>query len=145
MDNPYQPPSAGLSEQPADKALYSPNAVMACAIVFTPVVGGLMARRNWVRLGDSVRARNAALYSGLATMAMFVLGALLPDSLEAGIRGAFIGGTVGTGMWLRRELQPAFAKHVESGGQTAGPWVIVAVGVVLLVGALALVFMKASA
>ena len=133
--DPYAPPKVDvhLADQ-ADNALYSPRAIIACTVLLTPALGGIMAARNWRRLNDRKRATLTLATGIVATVVLVAAGMLLPDSMSSVLRGGSIGVTVALGMQWRRDLTARYEAHLKGGGQTASPLVpvLIALAVVAL-------------
>ena len=57
-------------------ALYSPLAIVVHTVLFTPLVGALLVRENYRRLGDEKRARMSLLL-GIGAMVVLAIAAWL--------------------------------------------------------------------
>ena len=141
--DPYTPPRSDEHRaDEASRALYSPGAIIASTILFTPLLGGIMAARNWRRLDDRRRATLSLVTGLVATVVLVVLGLVLPDSMDAGVRGGSIGLAVVMGMQWRRELSAPYESHLKNGGQKASPLIpiLIALGVIAAFVAVAIFF-----
>lgn len=117
---------------PPAKPLFSPLAIAAHTVFFTPAVGGLMLARNWKRLGEVRRARIAAASGIGATAAMFALAALWRPSWPGPLAGGicFVA-AVALGARFALELEKPYEAHLARGGQTAAFWPATLAAVVL--------------
>jgi hypothetical protein len=119
-------------EQPGpapDFELFSARAIGWCTLLFSPLVGGLMAAANHRRLGDQAKARGTLALAVGAIVAFFLIGYFV-DS--AAVNGA-VGGGTGTLAWSwYREQKPLVAAHVGARGRLAKPWLPVLAGLLLL-------------
>ena len=128
--NPAAPTPADATAEPR---LFSPGAIAAHTILFTPLVGGLMAARNWRRLGETKRARQTALLAVGAITAMVLLAVFWPERWgEGAIQGGLGGVTIVLAMQLRKEQKPAFEAVRARGGKTAPFWPATLGGLVLI-------------
>jgi len=84
--NPFEPPKAALDGVAvvAEDAplLWNPDAAGAWSLLFTPVFGSILVRKNWKAIGDEDRARQGTIWLGvsivmlLATLFTGILGFL---------------------------------------------------------------------
>jgi len=84
--NPFEPPKAALDGVAvvAEEApvLWNPDAAGAWSLLFTPVFGSILVRKNWKAIGDEDRARQETIWLGvsivmlLATLFTGILGFL---------------------------------------------------------------------
>lgn len=65
--NPYQAPAAELSTQPMRHGtaplLWNPDAVGNWSLLFTPLFGAVLVRKNWRALGQEQRASRALIWA----------------------------------------------------------------------------------
>jgi len=84
--NPFEPPKAALDGVAvvAEDAplLWNPDAAGAWSLLFTPVFGSILVRKNWKAIGDEDRAHQGTIWLGvsivmlLATLFTGILGFL---------------------------------------------------------------------
>jgi hypothetical protein len=84
--NPFEPPKAALDGVAvvAEDAplLWNPDAAGAWSLLFTPVFGSVLVRKNWTAIGDEDKARQGTIWLGvsivmlLATLFTGILGFL---------------------------------------------------------------------
>jgi len=84
--NPFEPPKAALDGVAvvAEDApvLWNPDAAGAWSLMFTPVFGSVLVRKNWRAIGDEDKARQGTIWLGasivmlLATIFTGILGFL---------------------------------------------------------------------
>jgi len=84
--NPFEPPKAALDGVAvvAEEApvLWNPDAAGAWSLLFTPVFGSVLVRKNWKAIGDEDKARQGTIWLGvsivmlLATLFTGILGFL---------------------------------------------------------------------
>ena len=84
--NPFEPPKAALDGTAVvaedAPALWNPDAAGAWSLLFTPVFGSILVRKNWKAIGDDDKARQATIWLGasivmlLATLFTGILGFL---------------------------------------------------------------------
>ena len=84
--NPFEPPKAALDGVAAiaedAPVLWNPDAAGAWSLMFTPVFGSVLVRRNWKAIGDEDKARQGTIWLGasivmlLATIFTGILGFL---------------------------------------------------------------------
>jgi len=82
--NPFAPPKAvldGVAVVAEDAPmLWNPDAAGAWSLLFTPVFGSILVRKNWKAIGDEDKARQGAIWLGasivilLATIFIGILG-----------------------------------------------------------------------
>ena len=82
--NPFAPPKAALDGVAvvAEDApmLWNPDAAGAWSLLFTPVFGSILVRKNWKAIGDEDKVRQGAIWLGasivmlLATIFIGILG-----------------------------------------------------------------------
>ena len=82
--NPFEPPKAALDGVAvvAEDApmLWNPDAAGAWSLLFTPVFGSILVRKNWKAIGDEDKVRQGAIWLGasivmlLATIFIGILG-----------------------------------------------------------------------
>lgn len=84
-DNPFQTPAAVLQDSPTaatGEPLYKISAVGIATFIGTPVAGAWIIVQNLKRLGRPAEARNIWLTGIGLTLAMFVVGQLLPANIS---------------------------------------------------------------
>lgn len=86
--DPYQPPKATLSANPqADPAakLFKVSGIGMATFLGSVLAGGLLMAANYRALGKPDLAARATWYSLFATVAVLLLGALLPSSIPGAV------------------------------------------------------------
>jgi hypothetical protein len=118
--------------QPGDKKLFSPLAVLAHSLLFTPIFGGMLVMLNWQRMGQASRGW---LEWASAIAVLGVVGLVGRAQSDRVLLLGLIAAVAGiSASWLS-EQQQLFASHKHSGG-TAATSIPFTVGGVLLLGLL---------
>ena len=99
--------------------LFSPLAIFVHTILFTPLVGGLLVRANYDRLGDEKRAKRALLLGIGAIIVLAIVAWLLEKWIGNAAQGGVAGATGAMAMTWYREQKPLFEKHTGAGGRRA--------------------------
>ncbi|MDI9238382.1 hypothetical protein QLQ15_05580 [Lysobacter sp. LF1] len=84
--NPYRRPAAAVpaSTAPVEGArLYKVSGIGLATFIGSALAGGWLMARNYRALGEHDKARRALGYSLLATIAIMLLGVVLPDKVPA--------------------------------------------------------------
>jgi heme/copper-type cytochrome/quinol oxidase subunit 2 len=71
--NPFEPPKASL-DVPVDRdapPLWNPDAAGAWSLLFSPIFGSVLVRKNWQALGEPDKARTGTIWL-VASVVMFV-------------------------------------------------------------------------
>ncbi|MEZ4288372.1 MAG: hypothetical protein R3A47_09565 [Polyangiales bacterium] len=113
--------------------LYSAGAIATHTILFTPLVGAIGVFSNWKQLGRTSRGAVSAA-TGLVPVALITGFGLSVSPLAAFV--GYLGSTVGVAIGWYIEQRVLTETHVQIDGPIRAPWVLTALGV-LLVGALA--------
>jgi len=69
--NPFEPPKAALDVAVTPEvapALWNPDAAGAWSLLFSPVFGSVLVRKNWQALGDEDKARAGAIWLGVSIL-----------------------------------------------------------------------------
>ena len=139
--DPYLPSPQVGTDTPTPVRLFGPEAIAAHTVVFTPVVGALLATINHRRLGNGERARRTALAFVLPTAVLLVAELLASGSpIAAVLRLLGFAWTVSVAYRLFFEHQVLFARHVAAGGRPARWYLATFAVVVAIVVALTAVF-----
>ena len=118
--------------------LYSDNAIRVATFLGGPLVAGYLIAENYKQLGEADKIKLTWLYSVLATIVVFVIAFLLPDSTPAPLLP--IGYTVAA-YYLVQKLQGAKIKaHIAGGGQMWPMWRAIVAGIIGLVIIVAIFF-----
>ena len=125
---------------PPDTKLYSPIAIGACTLLFSPLVGGLMAAVNHRRLGEEKEAKQTAMMAVGATAALMLIGALWPDDWGNAINGGLAGASGVLAVQWAQSTRNRYEEHQKNGGATASPWPVVGGGLIFVGLVLGLVF-----
>lgn len=102
--------------------LFSPAAIAAHTLLFTPAVGGLMSAVNWRRLGDVRRARSSAALGIGATVILLVAVVLWPARWGAVLELAVVAAAATMAVAFHRQMRPTFEAHRAQGGAVAPFW-----------------------
>ncbi len=73
--NPYAAPKSEVGDQPAGgpaPALWNPSAAGSWSILFTPIFGSYLMKRNWEAIGDEDKARGSRNWMILSILMLFV-------------------------------------------------------------------------
>jgi hypothetical protein len=76
--NPFEPPKASL-DVPVDReapALWNPDVAGAWSLLFSPIFGSALVRRNWQVLGEKEKARAGTIWL-MTSVAVFLFSMLL--------------------------------------------------------------------
>jgi hypothetical protein len=96
-ENPYAPPgsepgaNAASAEAPA---LWNPEAAAGWSLIFTPIFGALLHRRNWLALGEPAKAgqQRAWIFATVMLLLLTVtLSVLLPEHRGVDVGARFAG------------------------------------------------------
>ena len=78
--NPFETPKASLEKQPLNAAsappLWNPDVAGAWSLLFTPIFGSIIVRKNWIALGEESKARTATIWI-IASVLAAIAGALV--------------------------------------------------------------------
>ncbi len=76
--NPFEPPKASLDVPVGRDAppLWNPDAAGAWSLLFTPIFGSLLVRRNWQVLGEQDKARTGTIWL-VVSIVVFLLSMLI--------------------------------------------------------------------
>lgn len=139
---PDVPMATALPPAPA-YALFPPNAATLATFLGAPIAGAVVLAMNYRRLGRSSAALRAVLWGLLATAALIGLGFVLADRSPAFLVALI---PVAIMAQLAKTLQgEAFEQHKQAGGKVASMWKAAGIGLVSLVGLLAVIFVIAIA
>ena len=98
--NPFEPPKAALDvavTPEAAPALWNPDAAGAWSLLFSPIFGSVLVRKNWQALGDADKARTGAIWLGVSILMLLV-------TIFAGVLG-FLYIIVWYFLWQRPQAQ----------------------------------------
>ena len=76
--NPFEPPKAPL-DVPVDRdapPLWNPDAAGAWSLLFSPIFGSVLVRKNWQALGEQDKTRTATIWLVVSVLA-FLFGMLV--------------------------------------------------------------------
>ncbi|PTT90302.1 hypothetical protein DBR42_06195 [Pelomonas sp. HMWF004] len=87
-DDRYAPPKAAVQDvtshhDAAPPPLWNPGAAASWSLLFSPIFGALLHRKNWLALGDEQKAAQSkawAIGSGAFYAVLLLVNVLLPDS-----------------------------------------------------------------
>lgn len=148
--NPYAPPAADTDHpQPAPTGnafphpMYSPKQMLAAALLGSVLAGTILLQSNYRAMARPGDANRALVFGILATLAVFAVGALLPDNIP----NTPIAIVVGLVFYkLADSLQgPAFVSHRAAGGERQSNWQVFGISVGTLIGVLVIVFLVLQA
>ena len=143
QDNPFQTPAFPLHDLPCVAAgipLYKISAVGIATFFGLPVAGAWVITQNLKRLGRPRETRNVWLIGIALTVAVFVIGRLLPDHVS-NMPMAVATVTVMVGL-AKQRYDPALKEHAAA-GRFASNWRAFGVSLLFLLGVLAVLFVGA--
>jgi hypothetical protein len=127
-------------DKPSGVRLFGPEAIAAHTVLFTPMVGAVLAAINQRRLGNGRAAGHAVLAFALPSAALLVAQVFANDTLSGVLRLAGFAWTIAIARRLFMEHQVLFARHVAAGGRVARWYLATLVVVGVIVVALSLLF-----
>ena len=130
--NPYASPATEPVTQPI--RLYSPQQVAGAAFLGTPIAAAWLFARNFSALGDERASRRALVWGVVGTVAIVVLGSILPARFPAPVLP--IAYTMALRELAKLVHGAAFAAHVAAGGQRQSNWRVLGIGLAGLVAVL---------
>lgn len=77
--NAYQTPSAELEEKDSfgEVTLWNPDVAGGWSIIFTPIFGSILVRKNWLTLGETKKANAGSIWIVVSCLMAF-LSVLIP-------------------------------------------------------------------
>lgn len=139
--NPFQTPASPLHDLPSvatGASLYKISAVGIATFFGLPVAGAWVITQNLKQLGRPQEARNIWLTGIGLTVAIFVIGQLLPDNIS-GMPMAIATLFVMVGL-ARQRYEPALREHAAAAGKFASNWRAFGVSLLFLLAVMAMVF-----
>ena len=133
MDPPAAPTAAPTSPAPTYK-LYSPGQICLAALLGSPLGGAVLLYKDFKRLGEATRARNALLAGFGITAALMALAWVLPDAAGRPLPGIF---AVAYWQLAKGQIGPRFQAHQAARGAKESGWAAAGVGLLVMVGVLA--------
>ncbi len=137
--NPYAPPETTEAPPPPARApdakLFDARAIAVCSVLFTPVVGAVLAAFNHQRLGNAAAMRRTLVTTGLPSVALVVLTIGAGERLSGVMRIMNLGVGLALGTHFYAEHRPLAQQHVDAGGGMM-KWQFTLVSVVVIVLAL---------
>jgi hypothetical protein len=73
--NPYAAPKSDVADQPVGgpaPALWNPGAAGSWSLLFTPIFGSYLLKRNWEAIGEDAKARGSRNWMILSIVMLFV-------------------------------------------------------------------------
>ncbi|MDF3864802.1 hypothetical protein P3W53_10035 [Pseudomonas denitrificans (nom. rej.)] len=144
QDNPFQTPAALLHDLPsiaAGASLYKISAVGIATFFGLPVAGAWVITQNLKRLGRPQEARSVWLTGIALTVAIFVIGQLLPANMSG--MPMVIATLVFMVGLAKQRCESALKEHAAAAGRFASNWRAFGVSLLFLLGVLAVIFVGA--
>jgi len=138
MEPTPQTPAAGPETAPPPAyRLYSTGQMTGATVLGSPLAGCWLLASNYEALGDRA-ARNRTWLTGiLATAGAMALGYFLPDNFPDSVIA--ISYTLGFREHFRLSQGTVFKKHIAAGGGRYSNWRAAGIGLLCLVGLLAVI------
>jgi len=145
MNDIYKTPESDLeNEKPSvgyDFKLYTIPAIGLATFFGTILAGGVILAINFRNLGKESAARNAIIYSALATLAVFSLAFLIPDDVNVP-NVIFTVIQLVAMIQIAKKLQEADIKnHIDNGGLLASNWKAFGISLLILIALMAILFL----
>lgn len=141
--NPYSPPTAPVADvapiSNASGRWYSSGQITVATFLGTPIAGAWLMAQNYKAMGRESFARQALIFGVVATLIVFVLAAVLPDSTPNVLLPVVY--TVIVQAIARAKQGPQFQAHIADGGLRHSNWRVVGIGLLFMV--VVLLFMVA--
>jgi hypothetical protein len=136
MDDVYKTPKSSLEQdsQPnvLDYKLFKVSGVGIATFFGSIFAGGILLSRNYKHLGKQAEARNALIYSFLATVAILFIAFVIPEDVNIPGLVFTIPQIIVMVQIAKQQQGDAIAQHVERGGALASNWL--AFGISIVVG-----------
>jgi hypothetical protein len=128
-----------------DFALYKVSAIGLATFLGSMAAGGLLLSKNFKKLGKETEARNALIYSVIATIAVFIIGMNIPEDWN--IPGIIFTIPQGLVMYhIAKHMQEKdINQHIENGGALASNWKAAGISILVFIGVMIVLFPVAMA
>lgn len=128
-----------------DFALYKVSAIGLATFLGSMVAGGLLLSKNFKKLGKETEARNAIIYSIIATIVVFIIGMNIPEDWS--IPGIVFTIPQALVMFhIAKQMQEKdIDQHIENGGALASNWKAAGISVLVFIGVMIVLFPVAMA
>lgn len=137
--NPYQSPAASIDDHPAtshiqgqspaDYKLYSVGSVVLATFLGSPVAGGAVMAINYKRVGRSIAALHAVVWTALVTTAIIAVAIILPDDVNIPNAVFFLPQIIAMYYFAKSLQGPVVEAHERLGGSLASAWGAAGIGV----------------
>ena len=135
MDDVYKTPESSLERESLTKLeykLFKVSGVGIATFFGSILAGGILLSRNYKHLGQQSEARNALIYSLLATVLILFIAFLIPEDVNIPGLVFTIPQVIAMVQIAKKQQGEAISQHVEKGGVLASDWL--AFGISILVG-----------
>lgn len=141
MEDIYKTPEANLagaaSEKKYDFQLFKISGIGLATFFATTLAGGILIAMNFKRLGKEAKAKNAIIYSIIATIAIFFIAFIIPEDMNIP-NTVFTVVQVVVMVQLAKQLQQSdIREHVSNGGELASNWKAFGISILVLLAIIA--------
>jgi hypothetical protein len=132
--NPYSPPAAPVEDvapiASANARWYSPGQIAAATFLGTPIAGAWLMAQNYQAMRSELFGQTI-IFGVIATLVVFFLAAVLPDSTPNVLLPAVY--TAIVQVIARSKQGPQFQAHIASGGKKHSNWRVAGIGLLFMV------------
>src|SRR5690606_4125770 len=123
--------------QRPDYELYKVSAIGIATFFGTILAGGLLLSKNFKRLGKESAARDALIYSVIATVAVTALALLIPEDWNIPSFAFTVPQLVAMMQIARQQQEADIDRHIDNGGALASNWKALGISLLVLLGVMA--------
>jgi hypothetical protein len=132
--NPYSPPTASVEDVATTASSsgpwYSPGQIAVATFLGTPVAGAWLMAQNYKAMRSDLFGQ-VIMFGVIATLVVFVLAVVLPDSTPNVLLPAVY--TVIMQVIARAKQGPQFQAHIANGGLKHSNWRVAGIGLFFMV------------
>ena len=143
MNDIYAAPQASLvtesQQQSVDYQLFKVSGVGVATFFGTMLAGGILLSINFKRLGNQKAAKNALIYSAIATVVVFAIAMLIPEGVNIPNVVFTVPQILAMVQIAKQQQELDIAYHIDNGGQMASNWKAFGLSLLVLIGFVVLV------
>ncbi len=141
MNNIYESPASSLEIQSTRAfSLYKISGVGVATFFGSTLAGGFIMYLNFKRLGSGGKAKKCLLFSVIATIVIFGVIFLIPEDVDIPNTVFTIPQVIAMVQIAKIQQGTLIDEHINSGGALSSNWKAFVIGLLFVVGILAIVF-----
>jgi hypothetical protein len=127
-----------LASESTPAAVFSPRQIALAAFIGTPLAACLFFRRNYLALGDELRAARALWVGLAATVVVFAIASVLPEGFPNALLPILY--TAAADLYASAQFRTRYDKYLADGGRKGSWWIVVGVSLLALLVIIGVLF-----